>query len=106
MTLAQAWMHYRDRTIEETGVAAAEKALELDPNLPEPHCVIPGDFASRGCFDEANAEIAAALALDPNSWEAHKEAATITFRQGRLKDRWRCSTRPPRSWRTTTEAQA
>jgi adenylate cyclase len=86
MALAQAWMRYRDGAIEETGVQAAQKALLLDPNLPEPHCVMAGYFASRGRFDEADAEIETALRLDPDSWEANKEAAIISFRQGRLKE--------------------
>ena len=86
MAITQAWMHHRNVSGAETGVAAAEKALELDPDLAEPHCVRASDFAQQGRFDEANAEIATALRLDPDSWDVNKEAAFINYRQGRLKE--------------------
>jgi len=86
MALAQAWMRFRDEKIEDAGMEAAERALELDPHLPEPYCVKAGHFARQGLFDQANSEIAKALQLDPESWEANREAAIITIRQRRLKE--------------------
>ena len=86
MALTQAWMRFRDEEIEDAGMDAAEKALELDPLLPEPYCVKAGHLARQGLFEQANEEIAKALKLDPESWEANREAAIITIRQRRLKE--------------------
>ena len=86
MAIAQAWMHHRGNRDADTGIAAAERALELDPSLAEPHCVKASDLAQQGRFDEANAEIATALEIDPESWDVNKEAAFINYRQGRLRE--------------------
>jgi adenylate cyclase len=86
MAITQAWMHHRGNREADTGIAAAERALELDPSLAEPHCVKASDLAQQGRFDEANAEIATALSLDPESWDVNKEAAFINYRQGRLRE--------------------
>jgi adenylate cyclase len=40
----------------------------------------------RGRQDEADAEIEAALELNPDCWEANKEAARIRYRQGKLEE--------------------
>ena len=84
MAVTQTWMHHRGNKEAESGIAAAERALELDPSLAEPHCVRANDLAQQGRFDEANAEIAIALQLDPDSWDVNKEAAFLNYRQGRL----------------------
>ena len=86
MALTQAWMRFRDEKVEDAGLDAAEKALELDPQLPEPYCVKAGHFARQGLFEQANEQIAIALRLDPDSWEANREAAIITIRQRRLEE--------------------
>src|SRR5207302_5114801 len=43
-------------------------------------------LAEHGSHDEANAELAVALELNPDSWEVNKEAARLYFRQRRLDD--------------------
>ena len=86
LALTQAWMRFRDEKVEDAGLEAAERALELDPALPEPYCVRAGHFARQGQFGQANEEIAKALRLDPESWEANREAGIITIRQRRLKE--------------------
>ena len=53
MAITQAWMHHRGNREADTGIAAAERALELDPSLAEPHCVKASDLAQQGRFDEA-----------------------------------------------------
>jgi adenylate cyclase len=70
----------------EDGLATAEKALSLDPNVPEAHIIRARYLAEDGRYDEANEHIETALRLDPNSWEANKEAARLIFRQGRAQD--------------------
>ena len=67
-------------------MAAAEKALALDPDLAEPHGVKAKIFTLQGRHDEASAEIAIAVELDPNSWDVNREAAMVMFRQDRIAE--------------------
>jgi adenylate cyclase len=71
---------------DEDGLTTAERALALDPNIPEAHSVRARYLAEDGSFDEANAHIETALRLDPESWEANHDAAMLIFRQGRIED--------------------
>ncbi|HSQ94675.1 MAG TPA: TIR domain-containing protein [Croceibacterium sp.] len=86
MALAESELRFRhDRKIDP--LPAAEKALELDPNLPEAYCVKARYLADEeGRRDEALEQIETALRLDPESWEANKEAAILNFRQGRISE--------------------
>jgi len=70
----------------EDGLTTAERALALDPNVAEAHCVRARYLAEEGLFDEANAHIQTALRLDPDSWEANHDAGMLLFRQGRPTD--------------------
>ena len=65
---------------------AAERALTINPDLAEARCVKARKFEEEGRQEEANAEIAKALQLDPESWEVNREAARLMFRQGRIDD--------------------
>jgi adenylate cyclase len=85
MALAQSelrFWHGRD----EDALFAAERALSINPNLPEPHCVRAHYLEEKGQLTEANREIEIALRLDPDSWEANREAARLMFRQGRVPE--------------------
>src|SRR6185436_5237509 len=80
MAIAQSNLRYgfsvgEDR--EENGLDAAHRALALDPSIAEAHCPIARELAQQGRFEEADAAIALALSLDPDSWEVNKEAARI-----------------------------
>jgi adenylate cyclase len=86
MALTQADMRYQGTELHEDGMAAAERALLLNPDLAEPHCVKAKSLNFQGRHDEANAEIAIAVKLDPDSWEVNREAAMVMFRQGRIGD--------------------
>jgi adenylate cyclase len=70
----------------EDGLAAAERALVLDANLAEAHAVKARIFAENGRHDEAAAEIASGLRLDPESFEVNRSAGLLSFRQHRLED--------------------
>ena len=70
----------------DDGSAAAERALALDPKIAEAHLPVAWRLAEQGDHDEANAEIAAALELNPESWEVNKEAARLFYRQRKLDD--------------------
>jgi adenylate cyclase len=86
MALAQSELRfYHDKPVDPR--PAAEKALALDPRLPEAHCVKARYLSDAdGRHEEAIKQIEKALQLDPGSWEANKEAARLIFRQGRIRD--------------------
>jgi adenylate cyclase len=70
----------------EDALPAAERALALNPNIAEAHCVKANLLEEQGRSDEAIAQIDSALRLDPESWEVNREAARLLFRLGRTKD--------------------
>jgi adenylate cyclase len=88
MGLAQANLHHGFACEEnnEDGSEAAERALALDPKIAEAHLPKAWRLAEQGRHDEANAELAVAFELNPESWEVNKEAARLFYRQRRLDD--------------------
>ena len=56
------------------GLAAAERALALDPNLAEAHAAKARILTADGRHDEALREIEIALRLDPESYEVNRAA--------------------------------
>jgi adenylate cyclase len=88
MGLAQANLRHGFSGYEDLddGSAAADRALKLDPQIAEAHLPKAWQLAEKGRHDEANAEIATALRLAPDSWEVNKEAARLFYRQRRLED--------------------
>jgi adenylate cyclase len=87
MGLAQANLRYAYTGHEELddGLAAANRALALDPGIAEAHLPRAWHFAMLGKDEEAQSEIETALRLNPDSWEANKEAARVLYRQGKLE---------------------
>ena len=88
MGLAQANLRYAYTGHEDAddGLAAANRALALDPTIAEAHLPRAWHLAMFGRKEEAQAEIETALRLNPESWEVNKEAARVFYRQGRLED--------------------
>lgn len=85
MALAQSELRFwHGRDID--GLEAADKALELDPNIADALCVKARYLLEAGREAEANFQIETALRLEPESWEVNKEAAFLAFRQHRIKD--------------------
>jgi adenylate cyclase len=68
------------------GLAAAERALSLNPDLAEAHAVKARILSEEKSHDEASREIETALRLDPESHQVNKCAATLRFRQQRLEE--------------------
>ena len=68
------------------GLAAAERALELNVDLAEAHAVKARILSEEKRHDEASREIETALRLDPQSHQVNKCAALLRFRQQRLED--------------------
>ena len=86
MALGQMLMHFAHGRRVDDGLAAAERALELDNNLAEAHAVKARILAAvrsprrSVCRDRHRA------ALDPESYEVNKSAAYLRIRQHRLAD--------------------
>jgi adenylate cyclase len=85
MALAQAELRFRHGK-DVDPLPAAERALELDPNLAEAHCVKARHLQEEGRDDEASGLVDAALRLDPDSFEANKEAGRLRFRQRNINE--------------------
>ena len=86
IALAQAEMRF-GHSRPEDALSSAERALELDPDLPEALCVKARYLADEdGKHDEADRQIQAALRLDPESWEVNKEAARVLSRAGKMRE--------------------
>jgi adenylate cyclase len=91
---AQAWalmaMGYRNlRELgvqSDDGMAAAERALALDPELAEAHAVKAYILQMEGAMDAAVAEVAIALKLDPESYEANRTAGRLNYQLHRFED--------------------
>jgi adenylate cyclase len=70
----------------DDGLAAAERAIELDPNLAEAHAAKARHLGEQGRHEEASAEIELALRLDPGSYDVNIFAGRISYRRRQLKD--------------------
>ena len=68
------------------GLAAAERALSLNPDLAEAHAVKARILSEGNCDEEASREIETAVRLDPESHQVNKCAALLRFRQQRFEE--------------------
>ncbi|WHZ20505.1 MAG: Adenylate cyclase [Rhodanobacteraceae bacterium] len=85
--MAKGYQSLRDLGLEsDDGMAAAEKALELDPNLAEAHAVKGYILWMRGDMQAAVAEAEIALELDPESYEANRTAGRLNYVQHKFQD--------------------
>jgi adenylate cyclase len=84
--IAQASLRYHHGRDVDDGLAAAERALELDPKLAAPYSVRARHIAEQGDFERADAEIRRGLELDPNSWEVNREAARLLMQRRRVEE--------------------
>jgi len=73
------------------GLAAAERALKLNPDLAEAHAVKARILFEEDRNDEAFREIEIALQLDPESHQVNRSAGLLEFQRHQLKEaarRW------------------
>jgi adenylate cyclase len=70
----------------DNGMAAAERALELEPDSAEAHAVKAYILLQSGETDAAAEEVAAALKLDPECYEANRTAARVNYQLHRFED--------------------
>jgi adenylate cyclase len=72
--------------LDENALPAAERALQINPNLPEAHCIKARYLEEDGRAGEAEQQARTALKLDPESWEGNRETARILFRSGHIRE--------------------
>ena len=70
----------------DNGMAAAERALAIDPDLAEAHAVKAYILLQDGDAAAAESEAAVALKLDPESYEANRTAARVNYQLHRFED--------------------
>ena len=92
---AQAWtlMAIGHRKLREAhggtsdeGMAAAERALELAPDLAEAHAIKAQLLLGDGDAEAAATEVAKALASDPDSYEVNRSAGRLNYQLHRLEE--------------------
>jgi adenylate cyclase len=86
LALGQTILRFLHGRTFDAGLAAAERALALDPTLAEAHAVKARVYSEDGRYDLASPEIDAALRLDPDSYEVNRSAAYLRYRQHRPGD--------------------
>ena len=65
---------------------AADRALAIDPTVVEAYAVRARHLFEKGNFAAADEELASAFRIDPESWEANREAARIYYFERRFED--------------------
>ena len=83
---AQSTLHNDHGRAGDGGQVALDRALALNPNLAEARASKARMLSKAGRHEESAAEIAAALRLDPESWEVNLRAGNISYSLGRLED--------------------
>jgi adenylate cyclase len=86
MASAQGTLRFHHSRGGDGGLAAAERAIELDPNLAEAHAARAWVLTRDGRHDEARRAFELALRLDPESYEANKAAAGWCYTTRRLAE--------------------
>ena len=86
LAVAQASLRYHHGRDVDDGLAAAEEALKLNPALAAARSVRARHHAEQGEFDVAEAEIRRALEIEPDSWEANREAARLMMQLRRVDE--------------------
>jgi adenylate cyclase len=69
----------------DAGLAAAERALALNPDLAEAHAVKARILSEENRYDEANREIDIALQLDSDSYQVNRAAGFLRFLQKQIE---------------------
>ena len=86
LAVAQYTLHRDHGRAGDDGQSALDRALALNPDLAEARAINARRLDHAGRHEEAAAEIAVALRLDPDSWEVNYRAATMSYAGGRLEE--------------------
>jgi adenylate cyclase len=70
----------------DDGLAAAERAIELDANLAEAHAAKARALMQQARFDESLLEVEIALRVEPESYDANSAAARWNYLNRRFDD--------------------
>jgi adenylate cyclase len=84
IAVSQSTLRIRGRS-DESGLAAAERALAVDPTLAEAHSARGRVLAELGRHDEAIAELEESVRLDPDSPEVRFNFGQTCFASGRYE---------------------
>jgi adenylate cyclase len=86
MALAQVSLRFFFEVDGQDAEGSAERAIAIDPTIPEAFAVMARISAEHADFAQANLLIAKALQLGPESWEVHREAARAAMLQRHIDD--------------------
>src|SRR5258708_34087355 len=86
MASAQHSLRFNRGRAGDDGLAAAERALQLDPTLAEPHAVKAMLLTISDRRGEAFSEMDRALQLDSESDMVNSMAASLCYQAGRFVD--------------------
>jgi adenylate cyclase len=86
LAIAEARLRMDFSRTEDGGIAAAERALALDPGLAEAHAAMARVLTQQDRFDEARREIDLALRQDPDSYETNAAAARLHYAARRTRE--------------------
>jgi adenylate cyclase len=86
LAMAQSQLRYGYGRPGDDGTEAAQKALSIDPTLPDAHCALVRRLIEDRRYADAEAELSEALKFSPDSWELNKEAARLHCRQKNLEE--------------------
>jgi adenylate cyclase len=86
LALLQSILRYTFGTTNDAGVAAAERALALDPTIAEAYCVTARHLFEAGEIQKSDEAITKALNLEPNSWEVNREAGRLFYLERRMNE--------------------
>ena len=75
-----------DKTWAEQARAAAQRAVELDPNLAVAHAKLGDIQAQSGSREAAIQELRTAMKLDPGNADAHRALASLYANMGRFPE--------------------
>jgi adenylate cyclase len=85
--LAQAVLHFGyNKSEDDDGSSAAQRAVELDPSLGEAYAVQARVLAEQRMFEEAETKIQCALNFSADSWEVNEQAAWIFYHAKKFPD--------------------
>ena len=86
LTLGQIFVGAPPREARAKAIRAAQKALELDPQLAEAHVILADVYRRQWRWAEAEAEYKRALELAPNNVDAHYGFAGWLLSKGRTAE--------------------
>jgi adenylate cyclase len=86
MAIGYSKLRYAQDGKSNDGMVAVERALALDQSLAEAHAVKAQILLLDGDADAAAAEVATALALDPESYEVNRSAGRLSYQLHRHDD--------------------